>query len=125
LGLAGDLALGNLEARRDWGFAGDVVRAMWMMLQAPAAGDYVVATGKTHSVREFCDAAFGHLGLDYRDYVREDSAFYRPLEPVQLVGNSLKLHSLGWSPQVDFHQLVGMMVDEDMRVLGGSSQSAT
>lgn len=124
LGLAADLALGNLDARRDWGFAGDVVRAMWMMLQAPEAGDYVVATGKTHSVREFCDAAFGHLGLDYRDYVREDPAFYRPLEPVQLVGDSLKLNSIGWSPKVDFLQLVGMMVDEDMRMLGEPGERA-
>lgn len=125
LGLAAELALGNLEARRDWGFAGDVVRAMWMMLQAPAAGDYVVATGETHSVREFCDAAFGHLGLDYRDYVREDAAFYRPLEPVQLVGNAHKLNSIGWSPRINFQQMVGMMVDEDMRILGEPCKRAT
>ncbi|MBS1227011.1 MAG: GDP-mannose 4,6-dehydratase [Proteobacteria bacterium] len=114
LGLAEDLALGNLEARRDWGFAGDVVRAMWMMLQEPQAGDCVVATGQTHSVREFCEAAFRHLGLDYRDYVREDPSFYRPLEPIQLVGDTRKLRSIGWSPQIDFFQLVKMMVDEDM-----------
>jgi GDPmannose 4,6-dehydratase len=117
LGLADNLALGNLEARRDWGFAGDVVHAMWMMLQEQTAGDYVVATGETHSVREFCDAAFAHLGLDYRDYVREDPAFYRPLEPVQLVGNTRKLKSIGWSPQLNFLQMVGKMVDEDMRLL--------
>lgn len=117
LGLAKELALGNLEARRDWGFAGDVVQAMWMMLQQPTSSDYVVATGQTHSVREFCEVAFGHLGLDWRDFVREDPAFYRPLEPVQLVGNSLKLNSIGWAPRTDFRQLVRMMVDEDVRIL--------
>ena len=117
LGLAKELALGNLEARRDWGFAGDVVLAMWMMLQQSKSADYVVATGSTHSVREFCEVAFSHLDLDWRDYVREDFAFYRPLEPVQLVGNSLKLNSIGWSPKTDFRQLVRMMVDEDVRIL--------
>lgn len=122
LGLASDLALGNLEARRDWGFAGDVTHAMWMMLQAPSPDDFVVATGKTHSVREFCDAAFGYLDLDYRDHVREDPAFYRPLEPMQLVGDPRKLRQLGWAPQIDFPRLVGMMVDEDMRLLGGAGQ---
>ena len=117
LGLADGLVLGNLEARRDWCFAGDVVRAMWMMMQAHTPGDYVVATGKARSVREFCDAAFRHLELDYRDYVREDATFYRPLEPVQLVGDARKLNSIGWSPQIDFLQMVGMMVDEDIRTL--------
>lgn len=117
LGLAKELALGNLEARRDWGFAGDVVQAMWMMLQQSSSSDYVVATGRTHSVREFCEMAFAHLDLDWRDFVREDSAFYRPLEPVQLVGNSLKLNSIGWAPRTDFRQLVRMMVDEDVRIL--------
>lgn len=117
LGLAKELALGNLEARRDWGFAGDVVLAMWMMLQQSTSSDYVVATGSTHSVREFCEAAFSHLDLDWRDFVREDPAFYRPLEPVQLVGNSLKLNSIGWTPRINFRQLVSMMVDEDMRIL--------
>lgn len=125
LGLAAELALGNLEARRDWGFAGDVVHAMWMMLQAPVAGDYVVATGETHSVREFCDAAFSYLGLDYRNYVREDPAFFRPLEPVQLVGNALKLNSLGWLPRLNFLQMVGMMVEADMRVLRESGRQET
>lgn len=123
LGLGDHLALGNLEARRDWGFAGDVVQAMWMMLQQPTASDYVVATGKTHSVREFCDAAFAHLDLDYRDFVRKDPAFYRPLEPVQLVGNSHHLNSIGWVPRTDFRQLVRMMVDEDMRILTQADRS--
>ncbi len=118
LGLANELRLGNLDARRDWGFAGDYVRAMWLMLQQPHAGDYVVATGETHSVREICEIAFGHLGLDYRDYVREDAAAYRPAESVQLVGNSERARKqLGWVPEVGFREMVSMMVDADLRKL--------
>ncbi|MEO6421669.1 MAG: GDP-mannose 4,6-dehydratase [Candidatus Nitrotoga sp.] len=118
LGLVNELCLGNLDARRDWGFAGDFVRALWLMLQHPDADDYVVSTGETHSVRELCEIAFGHFNLDYRDYVREDSASYRPIESVQLVGNSKKLRNqLGWIPEVGFHEMVSMMVDTDLRML--------
>lgn len=118
LGLANELRLGNLDARRDWGFAGDYVRAMWLMLQQPHAEDYVVATGKTHSVRELCEIAFGHLELDYRDYMREDAAAYRPIESVQLVGNFERARKqLGWVPEVGFREMVSMMVDADLRKL--------
>jgi len=116
LGQTNELRLGNLEGRRDWGFAGDYVRAMWLMLQQPRAEDYVVATGETHSVRELCEIAFGHLGLDYRDYVREDAVAYRPTESVQLVGNCDKARKeLGWVPEVSFREMVCMMVDADLR----------
>lgn len=118
LGLVNELCLGNLDARRDWGFAGDYVRAMWLMLQHPDADDYVVATGETHSVRELCEIAFGHFNLDYRDYVREDSASYRPIESVQLVGNSKKARNqLGWIPEIGFHEMVSRMVGADLRKL--------
>jgi GDPmannose 4,6-dehydratase len=118
LGLANELCLGNLEARRDWGFAGDYVRAMWLMLQHPQADDYVVATGETHSVRELCEIAFRHLNLDYRNYVSEDPASYRPIESVQLVGNSKKLRNqLGWIPEVRFQEMINRMVDADLREL--------
>ena len=115
LGLTKELHLGNLDARRDWGFAGDTVRAMWLMLQHDHADDYVVATGETHSVREFCESAFGYLGLDYRAYVREDASSYRPIEQTILVGNADKAKTvLGWVPKVGFNELVHMMVDADM-----------
>jgi GDPmannose 4,6-dehydratase len=118
LGLAKELPLGNLEARRDWGFAGDYVRAMWLMLQQSQADDYVVATGETHSVRELCECAFGYLGLDYRQYVRKETTAYRPSEPVQLVGDAKKARRLlGWEPRVEFRELVSMMVESDMRLL--------
>ncbi|MDZ4098684.1 MAG: GDP-mannose 4,6-dehydratase [Methylophilaceae bacterium] len=118
LGLAKELRLGNLDAQRDWGFAGDYVRAMWLMLQQEQPDDYVVATGKAHSVRELCELAFGHLGLDYRDHVREDAAAYRPDEPVPLVGNAGKANcKLGWKPEFDFKKLVHMMVDADLQSL--------
>lgn len=117
-GLSQELHLGNLDTLRDWGFAGDYVNAMWLMLQRDVADDYVVATGEVHSVREFCDVAFGHLGLDYRDHVREDAAAYRPSEPVPLVGSPAKaMRELGWAPKVGFRELVHMMVDADMRDL--------
>ena len=118
LGLSKELHLGNLDAQRDWGYAGDYVFAMWLMLQQERADDYVIATGKTHTVRELCEFAFGRLGLAYRNYVHEDSAFYRPVEPVQLVGDSTKARKhLGWVPEIGFHQLVAMMVDADLRKL--------
>ena len=115
LGLTKELHLGNLDARRDWGFAGDTVRAMWLMLQHDYADDYVVATGETHSVREFCESAFCYLGLDYRAYVREDASSYRPIEQTILVGNADKARAvLNWAPKVGFDELVHMMVDADM-----------
>ncbi len=115
LGLVKELRLGNLEAVRDWGFAGEYVEAMWLMLQQDQPGDYVIATGKTHSVREFCEAAFAHLGMDYRKYVVVDERFYRPNETVPLIGNAAYAKSvLGWQPKVDFNQLVAMMVDADL-----------
>jgi len=118
LGLTNELCLGSLDARRDWGFAGDYMRAMWLMLQSAQADDYVLATGETHSVREFCECAFGHLGLDYRDYVREDSAAYRPVEVVQLIGKAEKARRcLSWVPEIGFRELVCMMVDNDLRML--------
>ena len=118
LGLQNELSLGNLEARRDWGFAGDYVLAMWQMLQQPHADDYVVATGETHSVRDLCEYAFGYLGLDYRQHVREDATAYRPVESVQLVGDAGKARRLlGWTPQVGFRDLVRMMVEADLTLL--------
>lgn len=118
LGLVKELHLGNLDAQRDWGFAGDYVRAMWLMLQQERADDYVLATGQVHSVRELCELAFSHLGLDYRDYVREEEACYRPTEGALLVGNIAKARSeLRWQPETGFRELVQMMVDEDLRRL--------
>lgn len=118
LGLTKELRLGNLDAQRDWGFAGDYVRAMWLMLQQECADDYVVATGKAHSVRELCELAFSRLGLDYRDYVREDASAYRPVEPALLVGSAAKANrKLGWWPEVEFKELVHMMVDADLQSL--------
>ncbi len=118
LGLTNELCLGSLDARRDWGFAGDYMRAMWLMLQSAQADDYVLATGETHSVREFCECAFGYLGLDYRDYVREGSATYRPVEVVQLIGKAEKARRcLSWVPELGFRELVSMMVDGDLRML--------
>ena len=118
LGLVNELLLGNLDTRRDWGFAGDYVLAMWLMLQQPQADDYVLATGETHSVREFCEIAFGYLGLDYRDYVREEMAAYRPSESVLLEGNPAKARKqLGWINELGFREMVCMMVDADMQLL--------
>lgn len=111
------LQLGDLEARRDWGYAAEYVLGMWMMLQAPTAGDYVLATGETHSVREFCEIAFHHAGLRYEDHVMSDPAARRTPERVPLVGNAAKAcEVLGWQPRVPFAELVCMMVDEDMRI---------
>lgn len=118
LGLAKELRLGNLEARRDWGFAGDYVEAMWMMLQSDQPDDYVIGTGQTHSVRELCDLAFSYLGLNYQDYVVQDPRFYRPAEVDLLVANPSKANQeLKWSPKVDFEGLVHGMVDADLKRL--------
>jgi GDPmannose 4,6-dehydratase len=115
LGLATDLPLGNLDSCRDWGFAGDYVRAMWLMLQQDKPEDFVIATGESHSVRDFCVEAFGRVGLDYQKYVRQDPAFMRPAEVDHLIGDSSKARRmLGWKPVVDFKTLVHMMVDADM-----------
>ncbi len=125
-GLTEELHLGNLDARRDWGFAGDYVRAMWLMLQQSHPDDYVIATGETHSVREFCECAFRHLGLDYREYVQEDSVAFRPLELALLMGDAKKAKQiLGWEPQVGFSELVDMMVDADLQMLDGNAKQIT
>jgi GDPmannose 4,6-dehydratase len=114
-GLSDRLRLGNLDARRDWGFAGDYVRAMHMMLQRDSPTDYVIATGNTHSVRELCEAAFSHVGLDWDRYVEVDESLVRPAEVDLLVGNATKARDeLGWAPSVDFDGLVRMMVDADL-----------
>jgi GDPmannose 4,6-dehydratase len=115
LGWTNELRLGNLEAHRDWGFAGDYVRAMWLMLQQPEPGDYVVATGAAHSVRDFVELAFSHAGLDWRQHVREDPALYRPADVDHLVGDAAKARAvLGWQPTVSFDALARMMVDADL-----------
>jgi GDPmannose 4,6-dehydratase len=118
LGMDRELRLGNLESRRDWGFAGDYVRAMWLMLQQDEPDDYVVASGTTHSIRELCEVAFGYAGLDWRDYVVQDPKFYRPAEVDLLVGDASKARkALGWEPLVSFEDLVKMMVDADLALL--------
>jgi GDPmannose 4,6-dehydratase len=110
-----ELRLGNLEARRDWGFAGDYVRAMRLMLQQPEPSDYVVATGETHSVRDFCETAFARVGLDYQAYVVSDPAYWRPAEPIPLVGDfSRAQDTLGWAPSVSFDELVNLLVAADL-----------
>jgi GDPmannose 4,6-dehydratase len=115
LGLADSVSLGNLDAHRDWGFAGDYVRAMWLMLQQERADDFVIATGESHSVKELVEVAFGHAGLDWEKYVRLDPRFLRPAEVDQLTGDSSKARRLlGWQPEVDFPSLVKMMVDADV-----------
>jgi GDPmannose 4,6-dehydratase len=114
-GLSRNLHLGNLEARRDWGFAGDYVEAMYRMLQQPQPDNFVVGTGETHSVREFCDIAFGRVGLDYKDFVVQDERYYRPAEVDLLVADPSKARGiLQWEPSVSFKELVEMMVDSDM-----------
>ena len=117
LGLVNELRLGNLDAQRDWGHAADYVRAMWLMLQQDEPDDYVVATGDLHSVREFCEVAFSHVGLNWEDYVVVDPKFYRPAEVQQLLGDSSKAKSkLGWTPEISFEQLVTEMVDTDVKL---------
>ena len=118
LGLTKELHLGNLEARRDWGYAGDYVQAMWLMLQQNEPADYVVATGETHSVRELCEVAFGHAGLDWRAHVIQDQKYFRPAEVDLLVGDATKAGQvLGWEPSVKFKGLIDMMVDEDIKAI--------
>ncbi|MET0880441.1 MAG: GDP-mannose 4,6-dehydratase [Acidimicrobiales bacterium] len=120
LGHAEELRLGNLEAQRDWGYAGDYVKAMWQMLQQDEPDNYVVSTNETHSVREFCEVAFDHVDLDWEHYVIMDEAFMRPAEVDLLVGDSAKARSvLGWTPTVDFEDLVTMMVSADLDLLNG------
>ena len=116
-GLQDEIVLGNLEAERDWGFAGDYVEAMWLMLQQPQADDYVIATGETHSIRDFLDAAFTHVGVeDWSRYVRQDPGLMRPADIDQVVGDATKARTvLGWRPSVSFHELVQMMVDADLQ----------
>jgi GDPmannose 4,6-dehydratase len=115
LGLAKELRLGNLESQRDWGFAGDYVEAMWLMLQQDHPDNYVIGTGETHAVREFCEIAFSHVGLDYKEYVVQDEKFYRPAEVDLLVSDPSKARNvLKWEPSVSFKELVIMMVDADM-----------
>ena len=125
LGLESELRLGSLDARRDWGFAGDYVRAMWLMLQHATPDDYVIATGETHTVREFCDLAFASVGLDYRDYVQVDRANFRLPETTLLVGNPTKAKRLlGWVPTLSFPDLVQMMVAADLMSIQKMQQSA-
>ena len=118
-GLQERLYLGNLEARRDWGYAPDYVEAMWLMLQQPQPDDYVIATGKMHSVEEFVDTAFTMVGLYWRDHVRIDPRYYRPNEVAELCGDASKAaQKLGWQPKVTFPELVRIMLDEDLRAVG-------
>ncbi len=125
LGLAETLSLGNLDAHRDWGFAGDYVKAMWMMLQQPQADDYVVATGISHSVCDLVEVAFGHAGLDWRKHVRLDPKLIRPAEVEHLIGDSSKARTrLGWEPTVDFTGLVTMMVDADLERVAAAPRIA-
>jgi GDPmannose 4,6-dehydratase len=125
LGMADHLSLGNLDAKRDWGFAGDYVRAMWLMLQQPEPDDYVISTGISHSVRDLVEIAFAHAGLDWEKYVRLDPALIRPAEVDQLVGDASKAERvLGWGPTVDFRRLVQMMVDSDLKLLRTAQSAA-
>lgn len=122
LGLASELQLGNLDAARDWGFAGDYVKVMWMMLQRDEPEDFVVGTGQTHTVREFCDTAFRYVGLDYQDYVIVGQNYYRPTEDNSLVADPAKARQkLGWKPMVDFKVMVYMMVDADLERLASQN----
>ena len=125
LGLESELRLGNLDSQRDWGFAGDYVRAMHLMLQQDQADDYVIATGETHSVREFLELAFGHAGLRWQDHVVVDERFLRPADVAVLVGDATKARSvLGWEPTVTFAELVAMMVESDLRAVSSTAASA-
>jgi GDPmannose 4,6-dehydratase len=125
LGLQDELVLGNLDAERDWGFAGDYVEAMWLMLQQDEPDDYVIATGKTHTVRQLVDIAFAHVGVDPADHVRTDPSLLRPAEVEHLIGDASKAREqLGWEPRVSFEELVRMMVDSDLELLSGSRPAA-
>ncbi|MYD08484.1 MAG: GDP-mannose 4,6-dehydratase [Chloroflexi bacterium] len=118
LEMANEIRIGNLDSKRDWGFAGDYVRAMWLMLQQDEPDDFVIATGKTHSVERLLEVAFGHVGLNWRDYAVQDQAFMRPAEVDLLVGDPTKARRLlGWQPQVSFEELIGMMVEADLKKL--------
>ena len=120
-GIDKELRLGNLEARRDWGYAGDFVEAMWLMLQQKSPDDYVIATGKDRTIREFCEAAFKHVDLDWQEYVKVDEKFFRPAEVNILLGDSSKAQDqLGWKPRVSFEGMVQMMVDRDLELLDAS-----
>ncbi len=120
LGTTDELRLGNLEGQRDWGFAGDYVEAMWLMLQQQEGENFVISTDETHSVRELCDIAFSHVGLNYEDYVVQDERFFRPAEVDLLIGDSSKARArLGWKPKVSFNELVTTMVDADLALLKG------
>ena len=122
LGMAKEVRLGNLESQRDWGFAGDYVDAMWRMLQQDKPDNFVIGTGVTHSVQEFCEIAFGRVGLDYKDHVIVDERYYRPAEVDLLIADASKAGKiLGWEPQVEFKQLVEMMVDSDLKRLNGKA----
>jgi len=124
-GLTNELRLGNLDAKRDWGYAGDYVKAMWLMLQQDVPDDYVIATGETHTVREFVEKAFEYAGLNYRDYVTIDPRFIRPAEVDILIGNPEKARTkLGWAPEVTFEQLVHMMMEEDLRLAADAKKSS-
>lgn len=118
LGLEKELGLGNLDAKRDWGFAGDYVKAMWLMMQQDKPDDFIISTGETHAVRDLVDIAFSHLGLDYKKYVKKDKRFFRPAEVDLLIGDHSKAKKiLNWEPEVSFEELVKMMVDSDMELL--------
>ena len=122
LGIDTELRLGDLDPQRDWGYAADYVRAMWLMLQQDTPDDYVIATGKTHTVRHFCELAFGCVGLDYRDYVVQDERFMRPAEVDLLVGNASKADEmLGWQPETSFEELVQVMVESDLQLVRSQS----
>ena len=126
LGLQRKLKMGNLDAERDWGFAGDYVRAMWLMLQQEKPEDYVIATGVTHTVKHLLEVAFGHAGLDYRDYVEIDTGLFRPAEVAHLLGDSTKARKqLGWVPKLSFEDLIGMMVDSDIELISGQVPKAS
>jgi GDPmannose 4,6-dehydratase len=118
--------MGNLDAERDWGFAGDYVRAMWLMLQRETPGDYVIATGQTHTVRNLLEVAFTHAGLNWRDHVEIDKELLRPAEVHHLRGDYSKAkEELGWEPTVSFEELIGMMVDSDLKLLSQNTASVT
>jgi GDPmannose 4,6-dehydratase len=122
LGMQKKVKLGNLEAQRDWGYAADYVRAMWLMLQQDSPGDYVISTGETHPVRELCQIAFDQVGLDWEEYVEVDEQFFRPAEVDLLIGDATKAsEALGWKPEVGFDELVRMMVDSDLRALSAGA----
>ena len=126
LGVQETVGLGNLEASRDWGFAGDYVEAMWLMLQHESPGDYVVATGTTHTVREMCEIAFDHVGLDFEDHVVSDPNMVRPAEVEHLIGDASKARNvLGWKPRVGFKELIEMMVDADLELIERTSRNET